>query len=73
MSCGTGLSCDATSHLCINAPPCSRDADCCSGLCQNGNCATGGESCVPIGGACTSTGDCCTRTCNGGFCNSASF
>jgi hypothetical protein len=66
MSCGAGLTC--VGNVCVNNPPCSADADCCSGLCQNGNCVTSGQSCKPIGGTCTGNADCCQGNCVNGFC-----
>ena len=66
MSCGAGLTC--LNNVCVNQPPCSADADCCSGLCQNGNCVDSGQSCSPIGGGCQGNADCCFGNCVGGFC-----
>jgi hypothetical protein len=71
MSCGAGLSC--INNVCINQPQCTSDADCCTGgQCQNGNCVTTGQTCVPIGGSCSDNSECCTGGCNGGFCRPAS-
>ena len=42
---------------------CTRNGECCSGVCTNGRCA-----CVPTTGRCTSPADCCSRYCVDGFC-----
>jgi len=70
MTCGAGLSC--VNNVCVDDPPCTADADCCTGgQCQNGTCVTTGQTCSPIGGTCKSTADCCEGTCTGGFCQNA--
>ncbi len=42
---------------------CTRNGECCSGVCTNGRCA-----CVPTTGRCTSPADCCSRYCVDGLC-----
>ncbi|MEZ4409725.1 MAG: hypothetical protein R3A52_25120 [Polyangiales bacterium] len=52
--CGECLATDST---------CSRNAECCSGVCTGGRCV-----CRPTGGRCTSPIDCCSRYCVDGQC-----
>jgi hypothetical protein len=51
---------------------CTGAFQCCSGFCQNGQCADiSMVSCVGVGGACTQTSDCCNPgpvTCQSGMC-----
>jgi hypothetical protein len=63
------LVCSAASGgTCQNKPSCTADSDCCSGICQSGNCIKTNSTCAGLGGACTNTGDCCVGVCSFGTC-----
>jgi hypothetical protein len=61
-------------EVCItDNEPCTDDALCCSGTCEQGD---GGTFCVPLnpeclttGNACTDHGDCCSKFCDNGRCD----
>jgi hypothetical protein len=42
---------------------CNRDRECCSNICQNGEC-----KCAGTGGFCDKDQDCCSRDCQNGNC-----
>jgi len=64
--CIEGETCDQQTGECVTAclptgRNCTRNTDCCSGVCINGLCA---DSCSPNGGVCDDATDCC----QGGTC-----
>ncbi len=44
---------------------CKKGTQCCSGVCQNGQCVT---PCTTDGGTCSGNSDCCSGNCSNGQC-----
>lgn len=52
---------------------CTRSADCCDGMCEDGVCRGTARVCVPLGSGCETAMDCCSETCVGGTCAAELF
>jgi hypothetical protein len=59
---------EASAHVCQpDGNACKKDAQCCSGTCEGGQCAAA-AACIPTNCHCTTSTECCSGHCSNGVC-----